>query len=409
MIESNKDELALLESLDVGKPITDSLTFDIPAAAAIVRFNAESVDKIYGNVYAADKSALSFELRRPLGVIAAIVGWNFPLVLGAMKAAPVLATGNSLILKPSEVTSLTAARMAEMAIEAGVPPGVFNVIHGGAAIGEALASHQEIDGITFTGSTQTGKHLMVVSGQSNMKRLVLECGGKAPNIVFSDCPDLETVAEAVVARAFWNQGEVCTASSRLLIHESIKDEFLAYLIGKVSTLTPGDPLDPSTRYGAIVSQAHQKKILGYIESGKRDGARIAYQADSSAPYENGFYVSPVIFTEVLATHRIAREEIFGPVLSVITFRNEAEAIRIANATIYGLSAIVWTRDLGRAHRMSHGIKAGSVVVNATAKPAGGPGAGALMVGGHKQSGLGAEGGLEALRQYMSSTAVQYFV
>jgi acyl-CoA reductase-like NAD-dependent aldehyde dehydrogenase len=408
LVEQHREELALLESLDVGKPITDALEFDVPAAAAKIRYSAEAADKLNTLVYGVNKSNLSYELRRPMGVVAGIVGWNFPLLLAATKVGPVLATGNSLVLKPSEFTPLSAARLAELALEAGVPAGVFNVIHGGAQLGAALAQHTDVDLLTFTGSSQTGKKLLIAAGQSNMKRLLLECGGKAPNIVFDDCPDPDLAADAVLRRAFWNQGEVCSAGSRLLIHERFKDEFLPLIVRKAAALGVGDPLDPATRFGALVTRAHRDKVFAYIESGEREGAHIAYRSHAAAPFEGGFYVPPVIFDQVTPVQRIAQEEIFGPVLSVITFRDEREAIRIANSTIYGLSATVWTQDLGRAHRMTQGIKAGLIVVNATASPAGG-GEETLSIGGHKQSGIGTEGGLDGLEAYMSRTAVQLFV
>ena len=409
LIEAHSEELALLECLDVGKPISDALTFDIPAAAAIIRFNAEAADKFYGKVYGVDHSSLSYQLHRPLGVVAAIIGWNFPLLLAAGKIAPVLVSGNSLILKPSELTSFSAARIAELALEAGLPEGVFNVIHGGGDVGAALAHHRDVNCITFTGSTLTGKKLMIAAGQSNMKRLILECGGKAPNIVFDDSPNLDAVAEAVVSRAFWNQGQVCTASSRLLIQENVKDELLPILIKKTSALIPGDPLSPVTTFGALVSHGHKQKVLAYIDSGEKEGANIAYQSNSPPPFESGFYIPPVIFDQVKPEGKLAQEEIFGPVLSVISFRGEAEAIRIANETAYGLSAIIWTKDLGRAHRLTQGISAGWVVVNATDKPVGGPDGDVISVGGHKQSGLGTEGGVEGLENFTSTTAVQFFV
>jgi acyl-CoA reductase-like NAD-dependent aldehyde dehydrogenase len=409
LIERHREELALLECLDVGKPIGDAWRFDVPTAAACLRFNAEAADKHWGKVYAADRTSLSYELRRPVGVVAGIIGWNFPLYLAAQKIGPVLAAGNCLILKPSELTAFSAARLAELAVEAGLPPGVFNVVYGEASVGAALARHQDVDLLTFTGSTQTGRQLMMAAGQSNMKRLLLECGGKAPNIVFEAGPDLDAVAEASVNSAFWNQGQVCVASSRLLIQESIKEELLGKVIRKTAALSAGDPLKPETRFGALVSRAQQRKVLAYIESGQKEGARLVHQSNARVPFENGFFVPPTIFDDVAPTHRIAQEEIFGPVLSVLTFREEQDAIRIANSTIYGLSATLWTRDLGRAHRVSQSIDAGWITVNATGQITGGPGESVISVGGLKQSGIGMEGGIEGLEQYMTRSAVQLFV
>jgi acyl-CoA reductase-like NAD-dependent aldehyde dehydrogenase len=409
LIDERREELALLECLDVGKPISDALKFDVPAAAASIRSNAEAADKVYGKVYAVDLSSLSYQLHRPVGVVAGIIGWNFPLLLAAGKIGPALAMGNSLVLKPSELTSFSASRLAELAIEAGVPEGVLNVVHGGRDTGATLANHVDVQLVTFTGSTHTGKKLLIAAGSSNMKQLILECGGKAPNIVFDDCPNLESVAESIVARAFWNQGQVCTASSRLLAQDGIKDELLRLVIKKVGKLSSGDPLKPETTFGALVSREHQRKVLAYIDSGEVDGARKVYESHCPSPYEGGFYVPPVIFDNVLPGQKIAQEEIFGPVLSVISFRSEQEAIKIANSTIYGLSAILWTKDPGRAHRVSQRISAGWIVVNATGKPVGGPGHGVLPVGGHKESGIGVEGGIEGLELYTTKTAVQYFV
>lgn len=409
LIDAHREELALLECLDVGKPISNALDFDVSAAAETIRFNAEAADKVHGKVYAVDQSSLSYQLRRPVGVVAAVVGWNFPLLLATGKIGPALATGNSVVLKPSELTSLSAVRLAELALEAGLPEGVLNVVHGGAKIGAALAHHLDVDLLAFTGSTKTGKELLIAAGKSNMKRLILECGGKAPNVVFDDSPDLDAVADAVVARAFYNQGEVCTASSRLLVQESIKDRLVSLVIERARALRPGDPLKAQTTFGAVVSRAHQQRVEEYVTRGREEGARVVYQCDSHSPCENGFYVSPVVFDLVSPRHRIAREEIFGPVMSVIGFRDEEEAIRIANDTIYGLSAILWTCDVGRTHRVIQGINTGWMVVNATGRPAGGPSINLLSIGGHKESGIGAEGGLEGLEEYTTKTAVQYFV
>jgi acyl-CoA reductase-like NAD-dependent aldehyde dehydrogenase len=409
LVEAHREELALLESIDVGKPIGATLNVDVPATAATIRFAAEAADKIYGKVYGVDQTSLSYELRRPVGVVAAIIGWNFPLLLAAQKIGPVLATGNCLVLKPSELTSISASRIAQLAIEAGVPDGVLNVIQGDAVAGSALANHCGVNLLTFTGSTRTGKALLVAAGRSNMKRLILECGGKAPTIVFDDCPSLDSVAAAIVASAFWNQGQVCVASSRVLVQDSVKDELLKQLILKTSEWSCGDPLNPETKFGALISKNHMQKVLGYIELGSMEGARLVHQSSSTPPFAEGFYVPPTIFDSVAPEQRIAQEEIFGPVLSILSFRDEDDAVKIANQTIYGLSATIWTQHMGRAHRMSQAVDAGWIVVNATDKPAGGLGEGLLPVGGLKESGIGVEGGIEGLQAYTDKTAIQVFV
>lgn len=410
LIEQHIEELALLESLDVGKPISDALSVDVNLAANMIRFNAEALLTLTGKTYCADENNLSYQLHRPVGVVAGIVGWNFPIVLAASKIGPALAAGNSLVLKPSEFTCLTAARLAELAVEAGVPEGVLNVIHGaGHSVGAALSHHHDVSLLTFTGSSQTGKRLLMAAGESNMKRLLLECGGKAPNIVFEDCGDLDAVADAVTARAFWNQGQVCTASSRLLIHQGIKDEFLQKLVERVSALIPGDPLLGETRFGALVNQQHLDKVNGFIERGCHEGTQILYRSETAAPHPRGFYASPVVFGDVQREQSIAREEIFGPVLAVLPFRDEAEALTIANDTVYGLSAIAWTQDPARAQRLAHGIDAGWVVINATPHPSGGPAAGTLPIEAHKQSGMGIKSGAEGLESYMTKTSVQLFL
>jgi acyl-CoA reductase-like NAD-dependent aldehyde dehydrogenase len=409
LVEDSTEELALCESIDVGKPIYDALSIDVPKAAATFRAYAALVGHAGGCVYADDQTNLSYMSFAPIGVVAAIVGWNFPLLLAAEKIAPALAAGNSIILKPSELSCLSAARIAELALKAGVPCGVFNVVHGTGEVGSYLSHHRDVDMVSFTGSSPVGKKLLVASGESNMKRLLLECGGKAPNIIFDDAPNLTAVADAVVARAFWNQGQVCTASSRLLVQKNIKEELLGYIVQKVGAITIGDPLKADTKFGAVISDRHKKKVLNYIDIGEHEGARLAYRGPICNPCNGGSYVAPAIFDSVLPHHRIAQEEIFGPVLSIMTFEDEAEAVKLANSTTYGLSAIVWTRDVGRGHRMSREIKAGWIVINGTERPSGGPGTGILSIGGHKQSGFGVEGGIEGLKAYMHKTSVQYFV
>ena len=408
LIDEHLEELALLESLDAGRPISDAVMFDVPTAASIIRYCAEAAEMLLGKAYGADQFSLSYQLRRPVGVVAGIIGWNFPLVLAAQKVGPALAAGNSLVLKPSELTSLSAARIAELAVEAGVPPGVFNVVHGEADIGSALACHRNVNLLSFTGSSQTGKKMLIASGESNMKRLILECGGKSPNIVFDDCPEIGSVADAIVSRAFWNQGQVCTASSRLLVHESIKDELLEAVIQRMAAFRLGDPLEPTTRFGALVSRKHKEKVSQCVLEGHNQGARVVYQSSSPPPNDAGFYLPPVILDNVAPDQKLAQEEIFGPVLCVMGFRDEREAISMANNTAYGLSAIVWTKELSRAHRVTFGLESGWTVVNATGSPRGGFDE-AISVGGHKESGIGTEGGIEGLEAYMNATAVQIFV
>ncbi|KAF1685422.1 aldehyde dehydrogenase PuuC [Pseudoxanthomonas broegbernensis] len=395
LIEKHADELALLETLDMGKPIDDARNVDIAAAIRCFAWTAEALDKVYGEIAPTGPGELGLVTREPLGVVGAIVPWNFPLLMAAWKLAPALATGNSVVLKPSEKSPLSALRLAELAAEAGIPEGVFNVVPGtGQAAGQPLALHMDVDGLVFTGSTAVGKRLLRCAGESNMKRVYLECGGKSPNIVFADAPDLDKAAQAAALGVFYNQGEVCTAASRLLVERGIKDAFLARVVEAGKKMQPRHPLEPGAPMGALVDEGQAARVLDYIGKGRAEGARLALGGERAEPVAGGSYVQPTVFDEVRPEHTIAREEIFGPVLAVIPFDDEAQALRIANDTQYGLAAGVWTANLSRAHRVARGLRAGSVWVNHWDG-----GDMTAPFGGYKQSGNGRDKSLHAFDKY----------
>jgi acyl-CoA reductase-like NAD-dependent aldehyde dehydrogenase len=395
LIEAHGDELALLDTLDMGKPVAHARAVDVPATARAIRWTAEAIDKVYGELAATPHDQIGMISREPMGVVAAIVPWNFPMIMAAWKIAPALATGNSVILKPSEKSPLTAIRLAVLATEAGIPDGVFNVLPGyGHTVGKALALHMDVDCLVFTGSTNVAKQLMIYAGQSNLKRVWLEAGGKSPNIVFADAPDLKkAAAEAATAIAF-NQGEVCTAGSRLLVEDSIRSEFIGLVCEALKTWHPGHPLDPATTCGAIVDQAQLDRIIEYIGIGQSEGARLVAGGKRVMEDTGGLFIQPTVFAGVTNHMRIASEEIFGPVLSVIGFHTAEEAITIANDSIYGLAAAVWTANINTAHKVAKALRAGSVWINHYDG-----GDMTAPFGGFKQSGNGRDKSLHAFDKY----------
>lgn len=395
LIEQQQTELALLETLDMGKPITDSSTIDIPGVVNCIRWYAEAIDKVYDEVAPTDHNIVAMLRREPVGVVGAIVPWNFPLLMAAWKIGPALATGNSLIIKPAEQSPLTAIRVAELAAEAGIPEGVLQVLPGmGPEAGKALARHMDVDCIAFTGSGEVGKLLLRYAGETNMKRVSLECGGKTPHIVMADSHDLDAAANAAAWGIFFNQGEVCNAGSRLLVEESIKEEFLERMQKVAREIRIGNPLDPQTQMGAIVDREQLDKVMSYIGLGQEEGAKLLMGGQQAFTDSGGYYVEPTIFDGVSNRMRIAQEEIFGPVLSVMTFRDASEAVRIGNDTIYGLAAAVWTRDINKAHKMARALRAGSVWVNCFDG-----GDITTPFGGYKQSGFGRDKSLHAIEKY----------
>jgi gamma-glutamyl-gamma-aminobutyraldehyde dehydrogenase len=401
LMERDAEALAVLESLDVGKPIKDALNIDGPQAVRTLRYYAEALDKIYGEVGPETTDRFSFAVHEPLGVIGAIVPWNFPLLMAMWKAAPALAMGNSVVLKPAEQSPLTALKLGQLALEAGVPAGVLNVVPGfGETAGKALALHKDVDMIAFTGSGAVGRLLMQYSGDSNLKRVSLELGGKSPQIIFADCPDLNAAAFHAAWGIFFNQGEVCTAASRLLVHESIADAFLDKLLMIAKRIVPGDPLEPATNFGAMVSAEQMQTALRYIENAAREGAALKLGGKRARIDSGGFYVEPTVFDAVTPQAALAREEVFGPVLAVTRFKEPDEAIRLANGTVYGLAAGLWTRDVSLAHRAAREIKAGLVWVN------GWDACDITMpFGGFKQSGFGRDRSLHALYKYADLKSV----
>ena len=390
-----RDELALLETLDMGKPIQYSLAVDVPSAARCIAWYAEAVDKIYDEIAPTAANALALITREPMGVVGVIVPWNYPMIMAAWKLGPALAAGNSVVLKPSEKSPLTALRLAELAVEAGLPPGVFNVVPGlGQEAGEALALHMDVDALGFTGSTRTGRRMLDYASRSNLKRVYNELGGKSAFVVFDDFANVARAAKTVAGAMFFNQGESCNAPSRVLVHERIADEFTDIVTKQAARYVPADPLEASTVMGALVDDIQMRTVLGYIAAGKAEGARCLVGGAQARLDSGGCFVEPTVFDGVNNTMKIAREEIFGPVMSIIRFSTEAQAIALANDSPYGLQASVWTDQLNRAHRVARALRAGTVHVNQYDEDD-------LTVpfGGYKQSGNGRDKSLHAFDKY----------
>ena len=393
LIEENIDEFAELETLDNGKPIFESRQVDMPMVIDVLRYYAGWATKIHGETVNTFDTSFTYTLREPVGVVGLVVPWNFPLLLASWKLGPALACGNTVLLKPAEQTPLTALRLGELVGESGFPAGVINILTGGPGTGKAIVEHPGIDKIAFTGSTAVGKEIM--RGAANtLKRVTLELGGKSPNIVFADS-DIDNAVKGAINGIFYGKGEVCNAGSRLFLESKLKDEFTEKLIARAAKMRPADPLDPKTRMGAIVSQEQMQTVLDYIDAGKRDGAKLVAGGNRVAVNgSKGFFLEPTIFGDVKNHMKIAQEEIFGPVLAVLTFDDVDEVIEQANSNPYGLAAAVWTRDVKKAHRISRCLKAGTVWINTY-----GLMDASLPFGGYKSSGFGRELGASALEHY----------
>ena len=397
LIERDALELAVLGIRDNGTEINMALRAEPGSAAATFRYYAETIDKLYGEVAPTAGNILGLIHKEPVGVVGAIIPWNFPLMIGAWKLGPALAVGNSVVLKPAETASLSLLKLAELASEAGLPDGVLNVVTGeGATAGAALSASMDVDVLVFTGSGRTGRALLEASAKSNLKRVYLELGGKSPNIVFADAPDLEKAAKVAAAGIFRNAGQVCVAGSRLLVEASIHDQFIEMVGEAAKALTVGDPLSLGTDIGAVNSARQLEQNLGFVEMAREDGAQVALGGERILQETGGYYMEPTILTDVAPDHRVARQEVFGPVLASILFFDEADAVKKANDSDLGLAAGVWTSDLSRAHRMVRAVQAGVVHVNTF----GGPDV-TVPITGHKQSGNGSDKSLHAIDKYVN--------
>jgi len=405
LIAAEGPKLDALDAEEMGKPVATTAA-NATEAAELTHFNAEAADKVLGDVFGSDRHSLVMQRRVPRGVVAAVVPWNFPTSNAMLKVAPALAAGNCVVLKPSELSSRSAIRIAHLALQAGVPDGVLNVIPGlGETVGRALGLHNDVDMVAFTGSTEVGKLMLQYSGQSNMKVVMAECGGKSPQIVFADGVDLDAASASIADLLLTNQGQMCSAGSRLLVHRSIQELMVEKISAQMKQIVMGDALDPKTTFGPLVSARQCDRVIRYIQGAQAEGAQLVAGGRRVMEDSGGYFVEPSLFRDVSPTARIAQEEIFGPVLSVIPFEDEPEAIRIANNTIYGLAAYVWTANLSTALRVAKGVRS-VVLVNAVAPIGEGPGhAGSWEPVG--QSGVGTEGGLAGLESYLRRQLVWF--
>ncbi|NJD27812.1 MAG: aldehyde dehydrogenase [Chloroflexi bacterium] len=404
LVEANAEELATLDSLEAGKPISDNRGGDLPESVRTIRWFAEAADKVFDAVAPTGPDALGLIVREPVGVVGAVVPWNFPLLMAIWKIAPALAAGNTMVVKPSRLTSLSAIRLAELAAEAGLPQGVLNVVPGpGGTAGQALGRHMDVDKVTFTGSTEVGRQFLNYAAESNLKEVTLELGGKSPQLVLADARDLDldVVAERVLFAAFMNQGQNCSCGSRLIVDRSVQEALVERLVEHLPEWIVGDPLQPDTKIGPMIERPHLDKVMGYIERGRAEGARVVVGGERVLEESGGHFVAPTIFDDATNSMTIAREEIFGPVLTTIPFDSEDDAIRLANETSYGLAASVYTKDLDTAFRVARALRVGVVGVNNYSE-----GDVFTPFGGFKQSGFGGrDKGLEALEQYTEKKTI----